>query len=517
MEADKIVSACLSTLNEQKTQQEQVLLGLLCAFRALKDELGNVPTNSELESSTDLRTTHIDQLKMTMDGLEREKSQRKREVQMLLPEILRMCDEMKEDVPDGLEDIGSGAVDAPVNADFVSSLKQLHERLHNLKQSRLKQLEQLRAAIASLYAQLRLPPLELEQFMLTVQTPEARCIRECQEQREKLIKMKRERGHELIEMSLGRIQELWTALGFGEDKRQLPSEVVRYLMDTDPEAEEDDGLVDRIFQLCEAEVDKLMALQRELRPILHHIQERERLLKAREEFRSKEQDQDRLHRATATQMLEEEKKRRVFEKTLPQLEKTLAAMLRKWNEVHHERLMYDGVDYLQKMEDDARADKERIEARKKRRAIERLRAMEERAGLDPDDEVLKAYSSTLGNNKNLMGQTFSSTMKMVHNPQREENPHRLDKTLPSRRGVANEENVPPATDLERTLPARNKERGVKREGQPLSAIANPPQRQRTGLFQCHHCSVLVFTVSCLFFFYCHRLDPSSIVVRRAFA
>ena len=487
MEADKIVSACLSTLNEQKTQQEQVLLGLLCAFRALKDELGNVPTNTELESSTDLRTTHIDQLKMTMDGLEREKSQRKREVQMLLPEILRMCDEMKEEVPDGLEDIGSGAVDAPVNAEFVSSLKQLHERLHNLKESRFRQLEQLRAAIASLYAQLRLPPLELEQFMTTVQTPEARCIRECQEERERLLDMKRKRGRELIEMSFGRIQQLWSALGFGEDKRQLPGEVVRYLMAADTNSEDDDdSLVDRIFQMCEAEVDKLMALQRELRPILHHIQERERLLKEREEFRSKEQDQDRLHRATATQMLEEEKKRRVFEKTLPQLEKTLAAMLRKWNEVHHERLMYDGVDYLQKMDDDARADKERAEARKKRRAMERLRAMEERAGLDPDDEVLKAYSSTLGNNKNLMGQTFSSTMKMVHNPQREENPHRLDRTLPSRRGVANEENVPPVTDLEKTLPGRNKlnggGRGVKREGQPLSAIANPSQRPRTGLF-----------------------------------
>ena len=107
-------------------------------------------------------------------------------------------------------------------------------------------------------------------------------------------------------------------------------------------------------------------------------------------------------------MLREEKKRRLFEKRLPMLEKRLAAMLRKWAEEHHERLTHNGVDYLAHMEAEAHAEKERAAEHRRQRALER-------AGLDPDSAALRAYgTATLGKNKAYMEQTLSSTMKMVH-------------------------------------------------------------------------------------------------------
>lgn len=416
MEADGVVSKCLDTLTEQKTQQEQILLGLLKTFAELREELGETARVGELESRTDLRTAHIDQLKVTIDGLERLRQQRRREVEALLPEVRQMCAEMREALPAALAGLGARV---PVDTAFLETLRQGHERLHALKVERQDELRQLRASISMLHAQLRLPPAELEQFLMYVQTPEARCIDECRAECARLLDLKRKNGRRLIDVSLARIQELWGALGFGDEKRVLPEEVTRFLMasgnadsnnggDANGDGDtDDDGTVDRIFRVCEAEVDRLTALLNELRPILQAIQERERLLRERDAFQETvRQDKNRFQ--NAGNMLREEKKRRLFEKRLPMLEKRLAAMLRKWAEEHHERLTHNGVDYLAHMEAEAQAEKERAAEHRRQRALER-------AGLDPDSAALRAYgTATLGKNKAYMEQTLSSTMKMVH-------------------------------------------------------------------------------------------------------
>ena len=430
MEADGVVSKCLDTLTEQKTQQEQILLGLLKTFADLREELGDTSRAGDLESRTDLRTAHIDQLKMTIDGLERYRQQRRREVEALLPEVRQMCAEMREPLPAAVAGLGARV---PVDTAFVDALRQCHERLHALKEERQAELRQLRASISMLHAQLRLPPAELEQFLLYVQTPEARCVDECRAECARLLDLKRKNGRRLVEVSLARIQELWDALGFGDEKRVLPEEVTRFLMagddnnagagsttgsagghgdndggdDEDEDDDDDDGTVDRIFRVCEAEVDRLTALLNELRPVLQAIQERERLLRERDAFQETvRQDKNRFQ--NAGNMLREEKKRRLFEKRLPMLEKRLAAMLRKWAEEHHERVMHNGVDYLAHMEAEARAERERAAEHRRQRALER-------AGLDPDSAALRAYgTATLGKNRAYMEQTLSSTMKMVH-------------------------------------------------------------------------------------------------------
>ena len=165
MEADGVVSKCLDTLTEQKTQQEQILLGLLKTFAELREELGDTSRAGELESRTDLRTAHIDQLKVTIDGLERFRQQRRREVEALLPEVLQMCAEMKEAVPEGLAGLGARV---PVDTAFVAALRQSHERLHALREERQDQLPQLRASTTTLHAQPRRPPAELAQFLMYV-------------------------------------------------------------------------------------------------------------------------------------------------------------------------------------------------------------------------------------------------------------------------------------------------------------------------------------------------------------
>jgi len=313
----------------------------------------------------------------------------------------------------------------------------------------------------------------LQRFLLYVQTPEARCIKDCQEERERLLDLKRKRGQELVSMSVQHIEKLWIELGFSREKCVHPEEVTQFLISGDIDSQADDSVVDHVLVVCQEEIDRLLALQKQIKPILHNIQEREKLLIEREEFRQEIQQPNRFQHAS--RMLAEEKKRNKFEKTLPMLEKTLAAMIRKWNEVHHERFMYCGVDYLQKMEDEARADKEREEARKKQRAQKRLRE----AGLDPDDEVLKAYGNTVGKNKNLMAQTLSSTMKMVH-PQKDDAPQHprnvaMDITLPSR--AVEQENLPPLYDMGRTLaPGEKLPDAVRRTGHPLSTIQRGPTR-----------------------------------------
>lgn len=494
MEADGVVSKCLDTLTEQKTQQEQILLGLLKTFAELREELGDTSRAGELESRTDLRTAHIDQLKVTIDGLERFRQQRRREVEALLPEVLQMCAEMKEAVPEGLAGLGARV---PVDTAFVAALRQSHERLHALREERQDQLRQLRASISMLHAQLRLPPAELEQFLMYVQAPEARCVDECRAECARLLDLKRRNGRRLIDVSLARIQELWGALGFGEERRVLPEEVTRFLMASggataaDPTgtvgSEDDDGTVDRIFKVCEAEVDRLTALLNELRPILQAIQERERLLRERDAFQETVRH-DKTRFQNAGNMLREEKKRRLFEKRLPMLEKRLAAMLRKWAEEHHERLTHNGVDYLARMEAQAQAERERAAEHRRQRALER-------AGLDPESAALRAYAAaTLTKNKaSYMEQTLSSTMKMVHAPAAApvSAANRLGRTLPlPSSSAANDAFMDMGTTLGRNT---RQAAAVVRAGAAASAAASskpllpplPGTVQRTGQKRLH--------------------------------
>ena len=506
MEADRVVSKCLDTLTEQKTQQEQILLRLLKALGELKEELGDVPANPELESRSDLRSTHIDRLKMTLDGLERVKQQRRREAQVLLPEVLQMCAEMREQPPDGLAELAVDMTNLPVRSVFLASLRKCHDHFHALKEERIKQLRHLKASISIMHAKLNRPPAELERFLLLVQSPEARCVEECKRELARLEEEKRASTRKLIQISLERIQDLWNQLNVGEDRRVLPDEVVRFLetsaaadatkaaaaaaeasgADGSPavaaaaEAPDtaDDAYMDRIFQLCEQEVERLAKLQCDLQPILTAIKERERLLAEREVFRVEEQDKNRFQHAG--RMLEEEKKRRVFEKRLPTLEKSLAAMLKKWAAEHHERLHYGGVDYLAKMEDDARAERERLAAHRKQRALERFKAFEERTGLDPNNAAARMYSKILTGERNPMEQTFSSTMKMVQRRAatagaRED---KLGRTLPPLQQQQQQQQQQGRNQPVPATAARPRTGAAKRPHEPLTPLRQLQQQQQ---------------------------------------
>lgn len=372
LQSDAVVTECLAGLEERRAKVAACLDALLAQLGVLKAQLGDVPAAPELESRTDLRRTHLDQLRATIESLERTRQKRVAQVRENAARVAALCADMREAVPECVADVCAAATaDAVcVSAENVQHISEMLGTCENMHARRVDLLDALKHSIRVHYAKLGLPEAELDAFLASVQTTDLRTIEACRAELSRLFELKRRNAARLVDVALARVRELWDILAVPAARRVLPPPCAEFFADADPGeplapalvhgalAQDgaaqptrpllDDDLLAAALAALEAEARRLEACRRELAPIVQRIEERKRLVREREEFELSAADPKRFGRRGYSAVSEDQQRRR-FYVTLPRLEAALIARLREWRAAHG-ALLYDGVDYLALLE-----------------------------------------------------------------------------------------------------------------------------------------------------------------------
>ena len=86
-----VVTECLAGLEERRAKVAACLDALLAQLGVLKAQLGDMPDVPELESRTDLRKAHLDQLRATIESLERTRQKRVAQARARTRRAWRRC------------------------------------------------------------------------------------------------------------------------------------------------------------------------------------------------------------------------------------------------------------------------------------------------------------------------------------------------------------------------------------------------------------------------------------------
>lgn len=384
-----VVTECLAGLEERRAKVAACLDALLAQLGVLKAQLGDMPDVPELESRTDLRKAHLDQLRATIESLERTRQKRVAQARANAARVAALCADMREAVPECVADVcGAAAPDAVcVSAENMQRISDVLSACEKMHAQRVDVLKTLKHSIRVHYIKLGLPDAELEAFLATVQTTELRAVEACKAELSRLFELKRANAARLVDVALARVRELWDILAVPPERRVLPPPCAQFFAAAnlgEPQSPavvhgvlsedsnccggtggtgggggggtatqparallDDDQLAATLAAL-EAQARALEECRRALAPIVQRIEERKRLVREREEFEFSAADPTRFRRRGYNAVTEDQQRRR-FYVTLPRLETALIARLREWAAAHGP-FYYDGVDYLAVLE-----------------------------------------------------------------------------------------------------------------------------------------------------------------------
>jgi Ase1/PRC1/MAP65 family protein len=363
----------LLSLREKHKNRFDQLETIVNTIKSLSITLGSEIGESFENVGNDLTDTrevalneHLKQLEDEVSNRLSARSKLVKEMKDLMFELVMECDsEIDQAVMDGGDGIGLTIAD-------LNALSNRSAELQQLKIEREAKITELAGEINGLWEKLNVPDTERAEFFSQHHGVGIKEIAACEEELERLKKIKMEQLKPLVNEAREKIKELWEELHFSEAQQMTFQDMTIV----------EEKMTEETLDSHEAYIENLEERAEQMRPIMKNINKREKIINDRNELEDRERrgsGAGRLNsrgRDAFKRLQEEEKIRARAKKLLPKVNKELAMALKQWEERYGTPLTYDGENYHSRMlrqrkeyadkkeEDKQRKEKEKAEKKK---------------------------------------------------------------------------------------------------------------------------------------------------------
>eukprot|EP00937_MAST-01D_sp_MAST-1D-sp2_P004964 g4964.t1 len=400
----------LRALEPELTELRAEMEARLARFNALKTRIFDccarmgVEVGGEFqEVGRNVSLAREGAFKQQVTALETELANRRRAMCTALDEVRALNDELEMGAATGsASDVDSAAAAAADSAerealgltdDAIARVSARASALQEERTSREERLKSLGVEIRALWDRLDVAGSAREAFFAQTTGLGLAAVRACEVELGRLQAIKREKVGELLAAAREKIAALWDTLQYGEGARAAFTPAAAAASD-DAEAAE------KLLDVHEAEIATLEAKVAKVLPLLKRIEQREDIVRERDEMEAREAEKARELAARKAgkaagkaapktpskaaagrgaaggskpfqqRKLEEQMRKRID--TLPKRTKKLREQLEAWAE-ENGPLLVKGVEYLQHMNESERA----YLAKKHEEKLERQRRKKE--------------------------------------------------------------------------------------------------------------------------------------------
>ncbi|BFZ54069.1 Microtubule bundling protein [Savitreella phatthalungensis] len=216
----------------------------------------------------------------------------------------------------------------------IELLQDKKNALELLREERKLVIDRHLEAIRSMHAKLKLPLMELENFMLIISGKGVsdHVLRQCEAEEGRLRELKRQHIGEFISAAREELADLWDRLLYGDEQRERFAPAFS------------DECTEEALQEHENEVKRLDRLSQSLAPLIQQIARHMELVEEKKQFAIMSSDPARFSQRGYNPM-QESKMRTRIEKTMPRVEQSLKDFMSEYEVEHGEPFLVWGERY----------------------------------------------------------------------------------------------------------------------------------------------------------------------------
>ena len=317
------------TCAERITEMEQLLTENNILFDALGIPISERGEFAEL-GDTDLTRERMTRIKKNIESLKAEKSKRMEKVSVLKESIINFSTELGIPVEC---DISLLVKECVVTDEAIASLQSCCVNLQKMRAERVREVSKMAVSITHLWNLLGVREDQRQSFLAKHSTLGPEVIQSCQNELERLTKVRNANIDTLIDAEIVELKELWEYLNVPLEQRM---------------ALEDDML--ERFDEMEEEILKWKQYAMENHEILDAINAREQIIRNYEVIRRSERIRmSTKTRESAIRVSMEEKARKEFRFNLPKIERRLEKLLLEYRAQNNCEFVWGDEPYLRRM------------------------------------------------------------------------------------------------------------------------------------------------------------------------
>lgn len=343
LERLRIVQNVRADLTSQKDAREGELQGLLSTLTMTIKAIGSAGLQGEKYKSLDnLSASHIQEIRTYAADMERVRGDIVSKAQATIADIRSLCGETSEALSEQACALdGSSAV----TAEQLSALNEEKSRLAALRDRRAQEIAACVGELRRISAETGSPsPLEVERFAEDVRILSADNVKRCRVElaRQQEALMGRIKGE--IRDTIDALKAVWDDIGY--EKRTVDAHGANFDTKT-PEG------LRTLLGYYKSQLTMFIGLKELTDQIIELIESRNEILREWEHLNSDEVKPRLIGRTAEASKLRIEYTRAQGKLTkIPRIEGLLLDKLSEWRDRTDTRFFYDGVDYLEKIQED---------------------------------------------------------------------------------------------------------------------------------------------------------------------
>lgn len=349
LERLKTIQTVRNTLIAQKDTKEDELKGLLNSLTMTIKAIGsNGLQNEKYKSLDNLSDQHIQEIRTYANDMAKVRDDIITKSQQTISDIKRLCEDMSE-APSELTCSLDGS--AAVTAEQLSALTTEKKRLATLKDQRAREIERCLNELRRISAETGTPePGEVEKFAGDVLILSAENVRRCQSEVSRQNEVLKEHIKGQIRETIGELKAVWDDIDY--ESRTIDVHGANF------DTKTAEGLK-TLLNYYKTQLKKFEGLKDLTDSIIKDIEERNEIIRNWEYLSS---DEMKSHLTGRTS--EDTKIRLSYMRAqsklskIPRIEGGLLDKLTEWKELTNTCFMYDGIDYIEKIQEDEAARKE---------------------------------------------------------------------------------------------------------------------------------------------------------------
>lgn len=328
-------------LKSIKEERLAKLINIQAKLVSIWSELGAEPNGSLMELEKFLTPAGMQEYAAALAGLQNDRTKRIAIIQEHINELNDLFEELVVDPEDETDRaILAGGESLGISESVLGMLEERASVLSNLKIKRTEQLKQLGAQIQPLWEKLEVDEDARTAFFLENRGLGLAVIDQCQNELERLLRLKQERMGSLIDQAKDGVESLWNEMHFSDEERETFTQ--QTMMGPVEEA---------TLNALELEIARLEEKAQVYRPILKLINTYNRLCEERILYQERVKDPKRLlTRARGNNLQEEAKMEARVKKGIPKKIEDIQTAIAGY-EAEHGPFLLDGRRFVETMEE----------------------------------------------------------------------------------------------------------------------------------------------------------------------
>eukprot|EP00924_Labyrinthula_sp_SR-Ha-C_P006056 snap_masked-scaffold_65-processed-gene-0.5-mRNA-1 protein AED:0.01 eAED:0.01 QI:80/1/1/1/0.33/0/4/88/494 len=379
----------ITYLVDKRDQLIQIKINLETSLSPLLEKLNlvykqlkrNIP---EIINSSKITQPRIVALEELYEQVDQERNFKYNRYKNIVSTLKDLVFEVVDGVEFSLDKVNKEYDQLDLSDEFLEELESDLKSLREEKDKRVEKLKDLGGEIQKLWDLLEVEDEYRQSFFDKNGGLGLQVIKNCEEELQNLITLKKEQMKKLVVKKTEEIEEMWKLMGYMEEDKEK----------FDIEEEEE-----KVFEVLDGYLEELEERWSLLEPIFGRLNKYKELCKEREEYEELVKDSGRLldRKRGMKQLREEEKQRKRVEKLLPALVEKLKGEIKDF-EKEYGVLKVDGVEKLKEVVEN---EKKFAEYKVRMKEEKRIQRMTSGSKTPNKPRIPKQWGSTRKNKENV--------------------------------------------------------------------------------------------------------------------